>query len=193
MAGGSERMHGISQMKLTNLPIEGLKLIELQIFQDSRGFFVERFNEEKFREFGLPTQWAQDNHSKSLPGVLRGLHFQTGDDAQGKLVGVIRGRIWDVAVDARKGSPTFGQHYAVELSDSNGKLLWIPKGFAHGFCVVGGEAADVMYKVDRKYSPGNDGGILWNDPALKIEWPIEKPLISDKDAKLPSFAEFISA
>jgi dTDP-4-dehydrorhamnose 3,5-epimerase len=179
-------------MKVTNLPIEGLKLVELQIFHDVRGFFVERFSEEKFRELGLPTQWAQDNHSKSLPGVLRGLHFQTGDTAQGKLVGVTRGRVFDVAVDIRKGSPTFGQHYAVELSDANGKLLWIPRGFAHGFCVVGGESADFMYKVDRKYSPGNDGGIIWNDPDLKINWPIESPLVSDKDTKLPTFAELKS-
>jgi dTDP-4-dehydrorhamnose 3,5-epimerase len=176
-------------MKVTELPIKGLKLVELQVFSDARGFFVERFNEAKFRAASLPTHFVQDNHSKSIPNVVRGLHFQTGP-AQGKLVGTLRGRIWDVAVDLRPESETFAQHYGVELSDLNGKLLWIPKGFAHGFCVIGDEPADVMYKVDAPYSPQTDGGIVWNDPELKIQWPVSEPILSDKDAKLGSFAQY---
>jgi dTDP-4-dehydrorhamnose 3,5-epimerase len=170
--------------------LAGLKLIELPIYHDTRGFFVERFNIRKFAEAGLPAvDFAQDNHSRSVPRVLRGLHFQT-DPAQSKFVGAVRGRIWDVAVDIRVDSPTFGQHHAVELSDSNGRLLWIPAGFAHGFCVLGDEPADVFYKVDTLYSPSSESGVLWNDPDLKIAWPIRDPIVSDKDAKLASFADY---
>lgn len=177
-------------MKVTDLPLQGLKLIELRLHSDERGFFVERFNREKLRGSGLPEEFAQDNHSRSLPGVLRGLHFQARP-AQGKLVGVTRGRIWDVAVDLRRDSATFGKHYAVELSDSNGKLLWIPPGFAHGFCVLGDEPADVLYKVDTPYSSESEGGILWSDPDLDIRWPIDQPIVSKRDADLPSFAAYL--
>lgn len=176
-------------MKVTSLPLQGLQLIELQVFNDSRGFFVERFNLKKFSDLGLPTEFVQDNHSRSVPGVIRGLHYQT-NPTQSKLVGAIRGKIWDVAVDLRPDSPTFGKHHSVELSDSNGKLLWIPAGFAHGFCVIGDEPADVMYKVDNLYSPTGDGGIRWNDPELRIPWPVKNPIVSDKDQKLQSFAEY---
>jgi dTDP-4-dehydrorhamnose 3,5-epimerase len=174
-------------MKVNDLPIAGLKLIELKIFNDNRGFFVERYNEKAFQAAGLPTQFVQDNHSRSAPRVLRGLHFQSAPDAQSKLVGVLKGRIWDVAVDVRQGSATYGKHYAVELSDSNGLLLWIPAGFAHGFCVLGDEPADVLYKVDQFYSPTCDGGIRWDDPGLGIPWPIKNPIVSEKDAQLPAF------
>src|SRR5947208_15331150 len=128
-------------MQLTALDAEGLLLIELDIYRDSRGFFVERYNRERFHANGMEFDFVQDNHSRSLPGVLRGLHYQY-DPPQGKLVGVVRGRIWDVAVDLRPGSPTFGKHAGVELSDENGLLLWIPPGFAHGFCILGDEPAD---------------------------------------------------
>jgi dTDP-4-dehydrorhamnose 3,5-epimerase len=121
--------------------------------------------------------------------VLRGLHYQTAP-AQGKLVGVVRGRIWDVVVDIRPSSPTYGRHSAVELTDLNGRLLWIPAGFAHGFCVLGDEPADVLYKVDALYNPASEGGIRWDDPELGIAWPIERPVISARDQKLPSFAEY---
>jgi dTDP-4-dehydrorhamnose 3,5-epimerase len=176
-------------MKVTPTPLEGVKLVELKVWGDARGFFVERFNENTYRENGLPTRFAQDNHSRSAPGVLRGLHYQFGP-AQGKLVGVARGKIWDVAVDIRADSPTFGQHFACELSDTNGVLLWIPAGFAHGFCVLGEEPADVIYKVDQPYNPKNEGGIMWNDPKLGIPWPIKDPTISARDQALQSFGNY---
>jgi dTDP-4-dehydrorhamnose 3,5-epimerase len=176
-------------MKVTRLSIEGLLLVELVVHGDARGFFVERFQIEKFREAGLPTTFAQDNHSRSGPGVLRGLHFQH-TPAQGKLVGVMRGKIWDVAVDIRTDSPTFGQSYGVELSDMNGSLLWIPPGFAHGFCVLGDEPADVLYKVDSLYNPKGETGIAWDDPELAVPWPISDPLVSTRDTQLQSFADY---
>lgn len=164
--------------------IEGLKLIELKIHGDARGFFVERFQKQKFLDLGLPTEFVQDNHSRSAPGVLRGLHYQVSPP-QGKLVGCLRGRIWDVAVDIRPGSETFGKWFGAELSDMNGRLLWVPTGFAHGFCVLGDEPADVFYKVDSLYNPASEGGIKWNDLDLAIEWPVKDPQISDRDRKLP--------
>lgn len=176
-------------MKVINTPLAGLRLVELTVHGDSRGFFVERFQAERFREQGLPTTFVQDNHSRSAPGVLRGLHFQTRPN-QGKLVGVTRGRIWDVAIDLRPSSMTYGQSYSVELSDTNGKLLWIPAGFAHGFCVLGEELADVVYKVDSLYSPMTEGGVHWADPELAIRWPLNDPKVSDRDLKLASFAEY---
>jgi dTDP-4-dehydrorhamnose 3,5-epimerase len=167
----------------------GLKLVELRLHGDARGFFVERFVESRFRAAGIENHFVQDNHSRSAPGILRGLHYQTAP-AQGKLVGVVRGRIWDVAVDIRPHSPSFGKWFGTELSDMNGKLLWIPPGFAHGFCVLGNEPADVLYKVDGEYNASTEGGILWNDPDLAIAWPIEKPLISGRDEKLVSFRAY---
>ena len=134
--------------------------------------------------------FVQDNHSCSNPGVLRGLHFQKRVP-QGKLVSCIHGAIFDVAVDLRKNSATFGHSFGTELSAKNGKMLWIPKGFAHGFCVLGSESADVYYKVDEKYSPQDDSGIIWNDEQLKIQWPISIPQLSTKDAQLPSFEDFL--
>ena len=178
-------------MKFVALELSGLVLVELKVLGDARGFFVERFHEQRFAEHGLPTRFAQDNHSRSAPGVLRGLHYQL-NPAQGKLVGVIRGRIWDVAVDLRPGSTTFGQRYGVEMSDLNGRLLWIPPGFGHGFCVLGDEPADVMYKVTAPYNPAGEGGVKWDDADLAIPWPIQNPTISGRDQKLPSFAELRS-
>ena len=175
-------------MKVTPLPLEGLLLVELDVFRDDRGFFAERFHQQKFSDLGLPTQFVQDNHSRSKPGVLRGLHFQS-DPPQGKLVGALRGAILDVAVDIRPNSPSFGQHYMVELSADNGRLLWVPAGFAHGFYVLGEEEADVLYKVDGLYNPKTDSGIRWNDPDLAIPWPNTEPLLSPKDQQLMSLQQ----
>jgi dTDP-4-dehydrorhamnose 3,5-epimerase len=180
-------------MKFTPLEIAGLVLVELKLYGDSRGFFVERFQEDRFREAGLPTHFAQDNHSRSAPGVLRGLHYQH-TPPQGKLVGCLRGRIWDVAVDVRADSPTYGQSFGVELSDMNGRLLWMPPGFAHGFCVLGNEPADVLYKVTNPYNPAGEGGIKWDDPELKVAWPLKEmgaaPIISQRDQNGISFAKY---
>ena len=176
-------------MKVHELDISGLRLIELAIHGDERGFFTERFQSDRFQKAGLPTRFVQDNHSRSAPGVLRGLHYQQ-NPCQGKLVGVVRGRIWDAVVDLRASSPTYGQHIGVELNDLNGKLLWIPPGFGHGFCVLGDEPADVIYKVDACYNPAGEGGVHWNDPELAIPWPIEDPTVSQRDQKLMTFAEY---
>ena len=176
-------------MKVTRLELEGLLLVEFSIHGDERGFFAERFKRSTFEELGLPSEFRQDNQSRSAPGVLRGLHYQV-DPPQGKLVGVTRGRVWDVAVDIRPRSPTFGQSHYLELSDLNGRMLWIPPGFAHGFCVVGDEPADVCYKVDADYNPATEGGIIWSDPELAIPWPVRDPIISARDCVLPGFAEY---
>jgi dTDP-4-dehydrorhamnose 3,5-epimerase len=179
-------------MKVFECPIAGLLLIENSVFKDHRGFFIERYNAEKFKSHGLDINFIQDNHSRSLPNVVRGLHFQY-KPAQSKLVGVIKGKIWDVAVDIRSDSPTYGQYYAVELSAENGRLLWVPAGFAHGFCVIGDEQADVVYKVNASYHPETERGIIWNDPELNIEWPVKDAIVAEKDAKLPSFASYRSS
>jgi dTDP-4-dehydrorhamnose 3,5-epimerase len=175
-------------VKISPLPLPGLLLIQLQVHRDQRGFFIERYNEARFEMSGLP-RFCQDNHSRSVPGTLRGLHYQLRP-AQGKLVGVIRGAIWDVVVDIRPESPTYGQHLATELNDHDGRLLWIPAGFAHGFCVVGSEPADVIYKVDAPYDPTTEGGIVWSDPDLAIRWPVSQPMVSEKDRNLPSLSAY---
>lgn len=176
-------------MQVSHFAINGLMLFHLAIHRDDRGFFVERYQSERFARYLPSTTFVQDNHSRSLPGVLRGLHFQHSPD-QGKLVGVLRGRIFDVAVDLRVDSPTFGQSMGAELSDVNGGLLWIPAGFAHGFCVLGDEPADVMYKVDAPYNAGGEGGLNWADPDLAIDWPIKEPTVSERDRRLASFAAY---
>ena len=174
---------------VTLLPMTGLVLIENAIHGDTRGFFTERFHLQRFREHGVNAAFVQDNHSRSAPGILRGLHYQHAP-AQGKLLGLVRGRVWDVVVDIRPTSATFGHHVGVELSDMNGRLLWLPAGFAHGFCVLGDEPADMLYKVDAPYEPTGEGGIQWNDPQLGIRWPIEDPVVSARDASLASFAAY---
>jgi dTDP-4-dehydrorhamnose 3,5-epimerase len=176
-------------MQVTSIALEGVRVVHLRIFSDNRGFFVERFNEARFQDDGLPVRFCQDNHSRSAPNVVRGLHYQHGP-GQGKLVGVVRGAICDVVVDIRHGSPTYGQHHVQEISDRNGVLLWIPPGFAHGFCVVGDEPADVLYKVDTPYNPQREGGILWNDPQLNIAWPVKQPIINGKDTELQSWSDY---
>ena len=177
-------------MEISVTPFDGLKVVQLKIYHDNRGFFVERFNKKIFQDLGLPVDYFQDNHSLSAPNVIRGLHFQN-NPSQAKLVGCLRGKILDVAVDIRKNSSTFGKYFSIELSAENGKLLFIPAGFAHGFAVLGDEPADVMYKVDNQFSKEGDGGIRFNDPDLKIDWQIANPIISDKDKNLPLFADYL--
>lgn len=169
--------------------LEGLKVVTLHRFDDDRGFFVERFNASHFASLGLPTHFVQDNLSRSAPGVLRGLHYQY-DEPQGKLVGVIQGRIWDVAVDIRAGSPTFGRWQAVELNGNDQTLFWIPPGFAHGFCNIGEEMADVYYKTTAVYKASGEEGIAWNDPDFAIEWPLSNPSVSPRDDELQTFASY---
>ena len=178
-----------TSFSVTPLEIDGLVLIQNVIHGDARGFFTERFCHARFESHGLPTTFVQDNHSRSSPGVVRGLHYQHSP-AQGKLVGVVRGRAWDVTVDIRPGSPTYGRHVGIELSDTNGRLLWVPAGFAHGFCVLGDEPTDMLYKVTAPYAPEGEGGIRWSDPQLAIRWPIDQPAVSPRDAALPSFSEY---
>jgi dTDP-4-dehydrorhamnose 3,5-epimerase len=171
----------------TDLP--NLLIFEPKVFEDSRGYFFEAYNANNFREEGVDTLFVQDNQSRSSYGVIRGLHYQLPPYAQTKLVRVLEGRILDVAVDIRKGSPTFGQSFALELSAENKKQLFIPAGFAHGFSVLS-EVAIVLYKCDQFYNKESEGGILYNDPALNIDWQIEKgkEIVSEKDVALPLFA-----
>ncbi len=174
-------------MKFTKTSIPDVILIESKVFGDTRGYFVETFREDLFQqETGLETTFIQDNESRSSHGVLRGLHYQLAPYAQSKLVRVIEGKVLDVAVDIREGSPTFGQHVSIELSAENKNQLFIPRGFAHGFVVLS-ETAIFAYKVDNYYSPECDRGILFNDPQLNIDWKIEsqKLQLSDKDKSQP--------
>ncbi|MFD1139454.1 dTDP-4-dehydrorhamnose 3,5-epimerase [Paenibacillus urinalis] len=176
-------------MNITPLHLQGAILIEPKVHGDNRGFFMESYNEEVFHRNGINHQFIQDNHSLSAePGVLRGLHYQLNPKAQTKLVRVIAGAIYDVIVDVRKKSPTFGQWVGVILSEHNKRQLLVPKGFAHGFCTLVPNT-QVIYKVDEYYSPENDRGILWNDPALNIDWPVSHPVLSDKDQKHPVLAD----
>lgn len=178
-------------MKIIDTPLKDLKVIELDVYGDNRGFFVERFNLDKFKKLGLPTEFVQDNHSRSAPGVLRGLHYQY-EPAQGKLVGCVNGRLLDVAVDIRKDSPTLGKWFSIELSSENGKLLWVPAGFAHGFCVLGDKPADMYYKITGgTYNPKGEGGIMWNDPEIVVDWGLDNPQISERDMKQESFKEYL--
>jgi dTDP-4-dehydrorhamnose 3,5-epimerase len=169
----------------TSLAIPQVILIEPKVFTDERGFFIESYKRSEFVSHGIACTFVQDNRSHSLYRTLRGLHYQKNPAAQGKLISVIRGEIFDVAVDIRKGSPTYGQSVSAILSDQNYHLLYIPEGFAHGFQVLS-EAADVVYKVTTQYSPDDERGILWNDSFLEINWPIANPLISARDARLPN-------
>lgn len=180
-------------MPFITCEIPGLIIIEPTIFEDSRGYFFEAFNQSVFEQNGIACRFVQDNQSKSSYGVIRGLHYQQNPYAQAKLVRVLEGRILDVAVDIRKGSPTYGQHFDLELSAQNKKQLFIPAGFAHGFSVLS-ETAVVMYKCDALYNKQSEGGIRYDDPALKIDWKIEpgKAIVSDKDMQLPFLNESVS-
>jgi dTDP-4-dehydrorhamnose 3,5-epimerase len=171
----------------TDLP--GVVVIEPIVFGDDRGFFMEVYHEATFRNAGIVESFVQDNHSRSSRGVLRGLHYQL-PNPQGKLVRVVDGSVFDVAVDIRRGSPHFGKWVGVELSGENKRQLWVPAGFAHGFCVTS-ESADVVYKCTTLYDGPNDRGIRWNDPAIGIDWPIDAPVLSAKDEAAPLLREAV--
>jgi len=174
----------------TKAPIEGLVIIEPRAFPDERGYFMESYKQSDFEKAGILGPFVQDNHSRSRRGVLRGLHFQRPPHAQGKLVRVSRGRAWDVAVDLREGSPTFGKYFALELSESNRLMFWIPAGFAHGFLALEDDT-ELQYKCTAEYNAASDGGLRWNDPDIAIAWPDIgiPPLVSAKDAALPLLCE----
>jgi dTDP-4-dehydrorhamnose 3,5-epimerase len=178
--------------KITTTPIDGVLVLEPKVFGDARGFFFESFNARDFAQAtGLDVTFVQDNHSKSAKGVLRGLHYQA-QHAQGKLVRVAQGAVFDVAVDIRKGSPTVGQWFGLELSAENNKQLWIPAGFAHGFLVTS-ESAEFLYKTTDYYHPEFECSLLWNDPSVGVEWPLHlldsEPLLAAKDAAALTFAQ----
>ncbi|MDH2881569.1 dTDP-4-dehydrorhamnose 3,5-epimerase [Bacillus cytotoxicus] len=176
-------------MKIIETKIPDVVILEPKVFGDYRGYFMESYNKKFFDELGLNYEFIQDNQSLSVPvGTLRGLHFQLNPKAQTKVVRCITGAIYDVAVDIRKGSPTYGQWVGVILSEYNKRQLVVPKGFAHGFCTLVSNST-VAYKVDEYYSPEHDAGILWNDPMLKIDWPTSNPTLSEKDMKHPTLAE----
>ncbi len=174
-------------MKIISLALPEVKIIEPRIFADERGVFLESYNYRRFSEHGIPEVFVQDNHSQSVCGTIRGLHYQKLP-GQAKLVRVVRGSILDVAVDVRLRSPTFGAVVTCRLSAENRRMLYVPVGFAHGFCVLDGPA-DVVYKVDTYYDPALERGIRYDDPALDIEWPTDHPVVSDRDRELPFLAD----
>ncbi len=173
--------------QLSPYQIPGLLLVEGKIFPDERGSFMESWREENFSSLS-GVRFVQDNLSKSRQGVLRGLHYQKRPAGIGKLVRCVYGKIWDVAVDIRKGSPTYGQWAGVELSDDVNRMLWVPEGFAHGFCALSAEAS-VLYRTTGYWSPEHERGIIWNDPKVNISWPIKNPRLSPKDAVLPPLSQ----
>ena len=177
-------------MNVIQTTIPGVLIIEPKVSRDQRGFFVESFRTDRYAAHGIAGPFVQDNLSRSSRGVLRGLHLQS-PRMQGKLVGVLRGNVRDVAVDVRRGSPTFGRHVAVELSEENRRQLWIPRGFAHGFAALS-ETADLFYKCDELYSPSDEIVIRWNDPAIGIEWALVSPTLSARDAIAPLLADIQS-
>jgi dTDP-4-dehydrorhamnose 3,5-epimerase len=180
-------------MPFVKTDIEGLVVFEPKVFPDSRGYFFEAYNEQTFAAEGVDIRFVQDNQSKSSYGVIRGLHYQLSPFAQTKLVRVLEGSILDVAVDIRAGSPTYGRHFAIELSADNKKQLLIPHGFAHGFSVLT-ETAIVLYKCDQFYNKQSEAGIIYNDPSLNIDWkiPADKAIVSDKDISLPVFSDCVN-
>lgn len=176
-------------MKISETILPGVLVIEPEIHRDDRGFFLESFQVARYRDAGIDLPFVQDNHSRSQRGVLRGLHFQR-TRPQGKLVRVTRGAVYDVAVDINPASPTCGQYVGLELSDVNHKQLWIPPGYAHGFCVLS-EVADFEYKCTDFYFPEDEGGLLWNDPDVGISWPIAEPKLSQKDKNNPTLRQLL--
>jgi len=166
-------------MKVSKCHLEGILLIEPAAYTDDRGLFLESFEQQRYRELGIAENFVQDNHSRSMKNVLRGLHF-TRNKPQAQIVTVIRGRIFDVVVDIRKDSPTFGEWFGTELSDEGPRQVYMAHGFAHGFCVLS-DWADLHYKVSERYDPSDEGGLIWSDSDVKIDWPIKDPYISDRD------------
>ncbi len=180
-------------MKVIETPLKGVLVIEPRIFDDARGYFYESYNKTKFTEAGIDVDFVQDNQSLSQKGAVRGLHGQADPFAQGKLVRVIAGKVLDVALDIRKGSPTYGQHFSIELSGENKLQLWIPAGFLHGFSTLEDDTI-FTYKVNNYYDKASEIGVIWNDPILNIDWGIDREnvLLSPKDELLPAFSEFQS-
>ena len=174
-------------MKILPSSLPEILIIEPSVFQDERGFFMETYQQRRYTEAGIESIFVQDNLSRSVGGTLRGLHYQV-KHAQAKLIQVIEGSIFDVALDIRRGSPYFGQWTSVHLSDENKRQLFLPEGFAHGFCVLS-ESAQVIYKCTDFYASEYEGGVLWSDPTLAIAWPVLEPLLSEKDSRLPCLAD----
>ena len=178
-------------MEIIETKISGLMIVKPVVFKDDRGYFFESYNEEKFINAGINIRFVQDNESKSQKNVLRGLHFQNPPFEQGKLVRVIKGSVLDVAVDIRRDSPTYGQWYSTELSESNKLMYWIPPGFAHGFVTLENNTV-FFYKCTQTYNKESEGSIAWNDPDLNIDWGIDNPILSEKDKVGPDFKTFVS-
>ena len=176
-------------MKVIETQLAGVLIVEPKVFGDHRGFFLETFQVERYRDVGIGLPFVQDNHSRSQRGVLRGLHFQR-TRPQGKLVSVSRGAVYDVAVDINPDSPTCGQYVGVELNDENHRQLWVPPGYAHGFCVLS-EVADFQYKCTDLYFPADEGGLLWSDPDVNIPWPLDTPQLSAKDQANPTLRQLL--
>jgi len=177
-------------MEIRSTPIKDVYEIYPKVFNDARGYFLETYREDLLAEKGINTRWVQDNQSFSVAGTVRGLHFQHAPYAQAKLVRVITGRVYDVCVDLRKDSPTFGQYHGVILDSAQHNLLYVPEGFAHGFSVL--EDAVFSYKCSNFYNKSSEGGLIWNDGQLDIDWMVSKPIISEKDQELPTLEEFIN-
>jgi dTDP-4-dehydrorhamnose 3,5-epimerase len=177
------------QINVVGQHLDGIVVIEHQVFEDDRGFFMEAFRADHFQDLGLPTQFQQDNHSRSSRGVLRGLHFQW-DPQMGKLMRVTQGAAFLVAVDVRKGSPTLGQWFGTEVTADNHRQVWAPAGFARGFCVLS-DTAEIQYKCTGIYNNAAESGILWNDPAIGIDWPVSDPSLSDKDRDGQTLAQWL--
>jgi dTDP-4-dehydrorhamnose 3,5-epimerase len=175
-------------MKINKTPIDGILVIEPDVFKDERGFFLETFHAQKYKDLGIEKNFVQDNLSFSSKGILRGLHFQHRNP-QAKMVQVLLGEVFDVAVDIRRNSPTFGKWFGMMLSQENLCQMYIPEGFAHGYCVVS-KTALFAYKCSDFYSPADEGGLFWSDPEIGIEWPVSNPILSKKDSKLPCLSEF---
>jgi dTDP-4-dehydrorhamnose 3,5-epimerase len=179
------------QLRIESRHLNGLAVIAPEVFEDQRGFFMETYRSDQFRDLGLPTTFEQDNHSRSARNVVRGLHFQW-QPAMGKLMRVTLGTAFLVAVDIRKGSPTLGQWHGIEVSDANKKLVWAPAGFARGFCVLS-DYAEIQYKCTGIYNNKAEAGILWNDPAIGITWPVTDPILSGKDAQARTLSQWLSS
>ncbi|MDX5319699.1 MAG: dTDP-4-dehydrorhamnose 3,5-epimerase [Bacteroidota bacterium] len=178
-------------MEVKEIFIQGPLVIQPRVFFDPRGYFYESYNQDRFEEAGISARFVQDNQSLSQKGAVRGLHFQAPPFAQGKLVRVVRGAVYDVIVDIRKSSPTYGQHFGIELSEENFTMLWIPEGFAHGFSTLKDQTI-FQYKCTAMYHKESEGGLLWNDPSLGIDWKVKEAILSEKDLILPELKNFIS-
>jgi dTDP-4-dehydrorhamnose 3,5-epimerase len=178
-------------MQVETTPLDGLLVLTPKVFEDNRGFFFETYNEERFRQAGIHSHWAQDNHVRSAKNTVRGLHFQLGK-GQAKLIRCILGRVWDVAVDIRRDSPTLGKWFGIELTAETKRMLYVPEGFAHGYTVLSDEA-DTLYKCSTVYDPALESEIRWNDPDLAIQWPVRSPVLSPRDVEARTFRDYLES